>query len=702
MLFKDDFSRYRYVYFLKEKSEVVSKLEQMLLTTKTIGHTVKEFLSDNGSEFNNDAVRQILSRYGIQQRLICPYTAEQNGCSERDNRTIVETARTLMHSHDGLPKVLWAELVNTAAYVINRTGVSSVDGKSPFELWFGKKPGLKHLRVIGTMCYVHIPVQKRKKLDKKALKCVLIGYDNDDNYRVWNRESNSVLRSRDVRFEQEKLFSSVRPAEIPVTLEPLAEDDETADSDKNSVNADTGESTLDNDDKRSSTVEGQSLRDRSLIKPPVRLQDYVMNTEVLFQHQPDTYDEAVSSSQHAEWHEAMNSEISSLNENDTWTLEYLPEGHKAIPCKWVYKIKQNPDGSIDKYKARLVIKGCSQRKGIDYGETFSPVVRTSSIRAVISVAASQKMVLAQFDVSTAFLYGELEEEIYMCQPEGFSDGSGRVCRLKRSLYGLKQAPRCWNKRVGNFLRQLGFEQNEADPCVFMRLRGNEKTVIALHVDDGLIAATSKAEVKKLIADLESEFKITAKEASYFLGLEIKVQQDGSIKICQEGYTNRILERFGMAECRPSPTPVIKESGKVDTSVNREHSKDREVFSYRSAVGALLYLSTGTRPDIAYAVGLVSRNLENPSHEDFVAVKRIFRYLKGTADHGLVYKPGHRPGVTENYSDADHGGDLQTGRSTTGVVCIHAGAAVSWLSQKQSSVAISTTEAETVAATEAAE
>ena len=701
VLFKDDFTRYRYIFFLKDKSEVAAKLEQMLAETKTIGHTVKEFLSDNGLEFNNDSVRQILSRYGIRHRLVCPYTAQQNGCAERDNRTIVETARTLLYAHDGLPKLLWAEMVNTAAYILNRTGVSSVDKVSPFELWLGKKPGIKHLRVIGTTCYVHVPDQKRRKLDKKALKCVLIGYDGDDNYRVWNRESNTVWRSRDVRFEQEKLLSPTGTGEIPVTLEPLS----AGETEQKDVTADRNETISDSDDEMSSTddvdiPEGRQLRDRTLIGRPTRLQDYVMSAELFFRQEPETYTEAVDSNQHAEWQEAMNSEICSLNENETWTLEQLPSGRKAIPCKWVYKIKQNPDGSVERYKARLVIKGCSQRKGVDYGQTFSPVVRASSIRALISIAASQKMVLTQFDVSTAFLYGELEEEIYMEQPEGFNDGSGRVCRLKRSLYGLKQAPRCWNKRFGNFLRQHRFEQNEADPCIFMRCRGKEKVIIALWVDDGIAAATSEAESMQLITELKSEFKIKAQEASYFLGLEIKTQQDGTIKVGQEGYTKRILERFGMGECRSTPTPAVKESGKA-VLPDEESNLVHESFSYRSAVGALLYLATGTRPDIAHAVGLVSRNLEKPSHEDFIKVKRIFRYLQGTTDHGLVYRPGYKPGVIENYSDADHGGDFQTGRSTTGVVCLHAGAAISWLSQRQSSVAISTTEAEIVAASEAA-
>ena len=202
VLFKDDFSRYRRVYFMKEKSEVSSKLEEMLAEARTSGNTVKELLSDNGLEFDNEKVRKILQQHGVKQRLITPYTPQQNGCAERDNRTLVEAARAMLYAHSNLPKRLWAELVNTAAYIINRTGVSAVEGKSPFELWFGKKPSIKHLNVIGTTCYAYIPEQKRKKLDKKALKCVLIGYNGDDSYRLWHQESGDTKISRDVRFDK--------------------------------------------------------------------------------------------------------------------------------------------------------------------------------------------------------------------------------------------------------------------------------------------------------------------------------------------------------------------------------------------------------------------------------------------------------------------------------------------------------------------
>ena len=221
VLFKDDFSRYRRVYFMKGKSEVSSKLEEMLAEARTSGNTVKELLSDNGLEFDNEKVRKILQQHGVKQRLITPYTPQQNGCAERDNRTLVEAARAMLYAHSHLPKRLWAELVNTAAYIINRTGVSAVEGKSPFELWFGKKPSIKHLKVIGTTCYAYIPEQKRKKLDKKALKCVLIGYNGDDSYRLWHQESGDTKISGDVRFDKEVLLKSTVSASISLEIDEL-------------------------------------------------------------------------------------------------------------------------------------------------------------------------------------------------------------------------------------------------------------------------------------------------------------------------------------------------------------------------------------------------------------------------------------------------------------------------------------------------
>lgn len=698
VLFKDDYTKFRYIYVIKEKSEVADKLKLFINETKTAGHVVKELLSDNGGEFDNHQVRNILQQEGIVQRLTMPYTPQQNGCSERENRTVVETARAIMHAHGNIPQGLWAEMINTAGYILNRTGPSNITGVSSYEAWYGKKPGIKHLRIIGSTCYAHIPSQQRKKMDKKATEGILIGYDHDEGYRIWCARTNKLIRSRDVIFH-EKTLTQKKGIGVPVciqdsttqTEEELKNDVQLQDEDSVSFKDDSEEACGDMDEN--DETGGQQLRDRSKIKPPEKYKDYSMSIITNIE-EPETYSEALKSEQQEDWTIAMDREINALNENQTWVLEDLPTGKRAIPCKWVYKVKTNSDGSVDKFKARLVVKGFSQKKGVDFDQTFSPVARMSTIRTLLSVAANENMTLTQIDVSSAFLYGEITETIFMRQPEGYNDGSNRVCRLKKSLYGLKQAPRCWNEKFSDHIIKMGFTRSEADPCLFVRQKGCNKLFLVLYVDDGLIASNNQNEVEQFINELRNEFKITSKPASYFLGLEINQVQDGSMYVSQMHYTKKILERFGMSSCRAVSTPIIKDGGIEESTLNT-------TFPYRQAVGALMFLMCGTRPDIAYAVGVVSRTLEKPTEHDVVKVKRIFRYLKGTADKGIIYRNNTKKGILECYSDADHGGDLQTGRSTSGVLCIYSGGPISWISQRQVSTAISTTEAEVVAASEAA-
>lgn len=753
VLFKDGYSKFRAIYFMKQKSEVIDKLNLFLAEAEAAGHKVKEFFSDGGGEFDNKKVRELLARRGIIQRITMPYTPEQNGCSERENRTVVEMARAIMYAHGGMPQKLWAEMINTAKYILNRTGPTPIDGKSPYELWYGKKPGLKHLRIIGSTCYAHVPKQRRKKMDRKALKGILIGYDHDEGYRIWDQEHDRLIRSRDVIFEENTLLKklgagvsielgSCVPVErgadtqkdvkcnLPIGANihlkidktapsgtgtprranqhlPSPSEDEclpqerTFDADETweefeDCEEDLEEACHEEDESLGINVSvepsGRVLRDRSKLKPPQRYNEFVAMLTSEYDL-PETYQQAVNSDHSDEWGGAMDCEMDAHRDNNTWTLVDLPEGEQAIPCMWRYVLKVYADGSIERFKARLVIKGCSQRKDIDYKETFSPVARVATIRTLLSAAAKQNMVLRQMDVSTAFLYGNLEEEIYMKQPPGYIQDPTKVCKLNKSLYGLKQAPRCWNQRFTSFLLGLGFKRSEADPCLFIRQRGEHKTFFLMYVDDGLIAATDEGELQQLMQDLKSEFKITEKEASYFLGFEIKKEADGSIRISQENYTKRILERHGMSNSRPVSTPMIKDN-------DREESPLNTTFPYREAVGALMFLMCGTRPDIAYSLSVVSRKLENPTEKDVLKVKRIFRYLQGTADKCIVYRTGSTE-LLKCYTDADHGGDRETGRSTSGVICFHLGAAISWKSQLQASVAISSTEAEIVAASEGA-
>jgi hypothetical protein len=699
--FKDHFSKIRFLVCLKNKSDVTDALKDVIQKVKAQGHVIKEFLSDNGGEFDNEGVRRILCSNGITQRLTAPYTPQQNGCSERDNRTIVEMARTLKYSNPDIdfPPAMWAELCNTAVYILNRTGKSSVEEKSPWEIWTGKKPRIKHLRIVGSVCFVHIPDCKRRKMDKKAVKGFLVGYDGDERYRVYIKEEHKVILSRDVVF-QETVKDCSECVELPRSAASSSkqETEQEQQTTNREYETDSESDTESEGEDDHINASSRQLRDKAKLQKPSRFNDYVMATEVFNtdMNTPESYEEAVSCTDHEQWLNAMNSEMNSLVKNQTWELTDLPANAQAIPCKWVYKTKMNPDGSVEKHKARLVVKGFNQRKGIDYSQTFSPVARHSTIRSVLSIAAIGDMHLKQFDVSTAFLYGELDETVFMKQPQGYSDGTNRVCRLKKSLYGLKQAPRCWNKRFQAFLMKHNFKTSAADPCLYMRWQNEKQILLALYVDDGLVAATDVQELDSFLSQLKSEFEITIKEATYFLGIEIKREQDGSIKISQPAYAKKVLERFGFENCKSVATPMIKnledsfESGKVESN-----------FPYRELVGALMFLMTGTRPDLAYSVGYLSRVLDKSTTEDIVRAKRVLRYVAGTIDKGIVYQPRYNPGILECYSDADFAGCNSTGRSTSGVVVCHAGGAISWLSQRQTMVTTSTTEAEFVAATEAA-
>ena len=434
------------------------------------------------------------------------------------------------------------------------------------------------------------------------------------------------------------------------------------------------------------------LRSRRELTPPAKLQDYVLLAR---EGSPVTYEEAMQSDERALWKEAMNDEIKSLHENNTWELVNLPSGVKAIGSRWVMRVKLRADGEIERYKARLVAKGYNQKEGIDYNETFSPVACFDTIRSVLSVTANEGLSLAQFDVKTAFLNGDLEEDIYMIQPDGYSDGTPKVCKLKKSLYGLKQSPRCWNKRFVNFMSSVGLIESNADPCLFVRKTKTSKLIVVIYVDDGLVTGTDETEIEEFLNGLKTEFKITVSTAQQYLGIQIVVTPDGSILLHQEAYARKILEKFGMAEAKPVQTPLDKDN------TNETNAPLQHAVPYREAIGSLMFLATVTRPDLAFAVSVVARSMEQPTENDWRKVKRIFRYIKGTISLGIKYGPKGKPAVLDMYSDSDYASETSSRKSTSGLICKFAGGAITWTSKLQQCVASSTTEAEFVAASEAA-
>ena len=290
---------------------------------------------------------------------------------------------------------------------------------------------------------------------------------------------------------------------------------------------------------------------------------------------------------------------------------------------------------MDRYKSRLVARGFTQREGIDYEETFAPVAKFTSIRALLAFAAERDLDLQQMDVKTAFLNGELEEEVYMRQPEGFAEGGKEhlVCKLRKSLYGLKQSPRAWNTVIDKFFKENDFIQSEADHCIYSKSYGTSIVIIALYVDDLIIASNDENQMSCIKASLGQRFEMKdLGPLQYCLGIQItRDRKNRTLCMSQEKYIADMLERFHMAECKEVATPLdpsVKLTKEMEPKTEKEILEMKTV-PYRSAVGSLMYAMVATRPDIAAAVGVVSRHLNNPGQAHWTAVKRKFRYLKGT-------------------------------------------------------------------------
>lgn len=442
----------------------------------------------------------------------------------------------------------------------------------------------------------------------------------------------------------------------------------------------------------------RQLRNRSTLRAPDYYGPAVAYCSVI---EPQTYEVAVKSAESKNWQSAMKEEMIALANNNTWCLVPLPENTKTLDNKWVYRVKTDADGNVIRFKARLVARGFNQEKDIDFTETFAPVVRYDSIRLLLALAAEHSLEIAQFDVQTAFLYGDLTEDIYMKQPSGFEDRDfpDYVCKLNKSLYGLKQSPRCWNTKFVNFLNQFKFKQLKSDPCVFLGMFENYEVYLALYVDDGLVLSESNSAINKLMFHLEENFKVTTNTEScvkQFVGMQIEHNSvTGTVAVHQKPYINKILERFNMQDANTVAVPA--EPGIYLKSLEDMNSCDKSK-PYREAVGSLIFLATVSRPDIAYAVNQVSRFLNNWTEEHWKAVKRILRYLKGTMDYKIVYSKSAPASEVKvcGFSDADYAGCVETRKSTSGYVFVCASSPITWASQRQSVVAQSTTEAEYIA------
>ena len=458
---------------------------------------VKVIRSDNGGECSSKKFAEYCAEKGISHQFTNPYSPQQNGVSERLNRTIIEATRSMIH-HAKLPLQFWAEAVNTAVYLHNRSPTVALKDKTSFECWFGRKPDISNLRVFGCVCYMHVPDGQRRKLDPKSSKGIFVGYpEGTKGYKLYDLRKKKFVRSRNVLFYEDKFHYPDPEAqsddvtkivfpeenvdiesiiEYPIDIENLPEVQE------DDIEA-VGENNEDNPVK--ATYEETFMQQVRNIgakrerKPPRRLIEEISNyTEHCFMtesltsesDEPKSPSEALNSKHSDQWKEAMDSEYSSSLKNETWELVPPPEGKNIVGSRWILKVKRNADGSLDRYKARLVAQGYSQTKGVDYDEVFSPVARYSAIRSLLALANMHDLEVHQMDVKTAFLNGSIDSDIFMTQPEGYVDADkpNYVCKLNKSICGLKQSARCWNSTLDQHLKLSGYRKSNADGCIYIK------------------------------------------------------------------------------------------------------------------------------------------------------------------------------------------------------------------------------------------
>ncbi|KAH9707030.1 Integrase catalytic domain-containing protein [Citrus sinensis] len=626
--FIDDYSRRCWVYPIKKKSDVFLVFKEYKARVELeSGKKIKCLRTDNGGEYTDGEFLAFCKQEGIQRQFTVAYTPQQNGVAERMNRTLTERIRAMLRTAS-LPNSFWAEAVKTACYIVNRSPSTAIGLKTAMEMWTGKPADYSYLHAFGCPVYVMYNVQERTKLDAKSRRCIFLGYaDGVKGYRLWDPTTHKIVISRDDIFVEDQLQRKdgddgtvkEKSETVPVYVENNPED------------SDSSEAAPEHEEQEPVESEApevrRSTRER---RPPVWHSEYVTEINVAYcllteDGEPSTFHEALESSDIALWMTAMQEEIEALHKNKTWELVPLPHGRKAIGNKWVYKIKRDGNDQVERYRARLVVKDMLRKK---------------------------------LDVKTAFLHGELEEEIYMLQPEGFAETGKEnlVCKLNKSLYGLKQAPRCLNKD----------------------------------------------RIQELKAQLAREFEMKdLRPANKILGMQIhRDRNNRKIWLSQKNYLKKILRRFNMQDCKSISTP-LPVNFKLSSSMCPSNEAERKEMSrvpYASAVGSLMFAMICTRPDIAQAVGAVSRYMANPGGEHWIAVKRILRYIRGTSDVALCY--GGSEFTVRGYVDSDFAGDLDKRKSTTGYVFTLAEAAVSWVSKLQTVVALSTTEAEYMAATQA--
>jgi transposase InsO family protein len=696
------------------------------------GQSIKKLITDGGGEFCNGLLSDHLKTAGIQHNVSPPYTPQHNGIAERANKTIINMARCMM-VQSRLSKEWWGEAVLTAMATTNCLPSLSKSKLSPVELLFGKSPNMAFFRPFGCKAWVIKPNQTRTgKFDSISWDGIMIGYSNDYSaYRIVRVDDKKVFETRHAYFDESTFpgLSAIHSSNDLYPLDPLpnfaaapifpfdSEEDTSSinedahheepemDVDVDMNEHDTGDEPdtppgsdveMDNDDPPQPT--------RRLIlrlgPHPTRITSDIDTSNIISGSrrsavtysvttvEPKNHFQAIRSDESSQWILAEDREIENMRSHGVWQeLPRLPS-HSCIPSTWAYKKKLGADNQVVEYKARICAQGFRQTYGLNFDMKYAPTGKPSSLRVLLSHAVTHGFKVHQLDVKSAFLTCDLDETVYMLPPPGYKPGEDLVLLLKKAIYGLKQASLAWYKRLSSFLASIGFVTSLADPCVFWRTNPSPLWIFA-HVDDLIIVGTNPEEFRDQIS---KEFAIKYMgDASFLLGMKLERLSTGII-LNQTQYIERKLVEFEVVNLPVASCPLDPRSHlSKATSLDIQQLQPLNI-NYRAIIGSLNYLSILTRPDISFAVSKLSQFLENPGLSHYKAAMQVLRYLKGTINRGLLFG-FNKPSTIYASVDADWANCPDTRRSHTGFMVTWNEHLISWKSTKQSTVSLSSTEAE---------
>ncbi|SGY58053.1 BQ5605_C006g04336 [Microbotryum silenes-dioicae] len=623
---------------------------------KMTGRKIKRVRTNNGTEFTNKLIGADFQSQGILHETSAPYTPQQNGTVERFNGSLMAIVRAVLAAS----KLSWKYWLYTLAYA---TFVAN--------------------RILHA---------------KLEVKGIFIGYDSEYNYRVLidPDSDHKVIVTRDISVLEHK---SEQVGVPEVTTLPVGPDEEKGPVDNNNVVVDELQDQVDGEhmpparqnrprwEYGDPAVKGRNpgryeeIDANNNIPHHTRSQRWDAEQQVMYGSAmsvslppvPSNYEEAMASPEADKWITAIKAELDAMARHQVLIDSDLPSGARALGSKWVFTRKENAQGEVTRHKARLVAQGFAQRPGIDYNETFAPVARQSTILSLVGTATAQGLFLEQFDFDSAFLNGTMTEMVYMKYPKGWDrPQTGQALRLVKSMYGTEQARQEWNAAVNSLMVERGYKRSDADACLYVKQVDEKFIDSTLYVDDGMVASNDQEFLDSEIEAFSTVYKLKRLgPVKLFLGLEFERTSD-YIFVHQSKYIRDLVAMYGGGSVSKHPVKVP-----MEPRSDVEHSTDPfdDVALYQSAVSA-------------------------PTQADWIAVKRIIRYLQGAVDWGLKFNHGGST-VFELYSNASWGDDMLTGKSIGAFVSIMAGAAISWQSKQQSMVATLTTEAEILAASAAA-